>query len=434
MDSFQVVGRRRTGTPGKVYRCLTPGCLNTNGGIPFIRYDPNKGDIYDAICHFCLVPFFHGGKYHSNLAGSAADYSPSPRGRPQHARMTGVKGWPGGKGKSSAKGKGAGKGGKGGKGKGKSKGKDFGKGANQAPHGTKGSASQGARTLNAARMPRQAARRDQLSEKEAQIDKMFTTMQSFFSDLKDFTADKLSVDGFKKKASQVCTQFSTAAKPSVASNSTSDFESAQRAVVHQVEQQRLLTAACTRRFKELQKKLALLQSVTQHHLPEAESRLAEVAAIHHSAIDAKVSSASAKNDEGNNSSATAASASPGLDIGQLNSEIHGSAVAVSPSAQVGGGSASTVAGMSDGSKRRLDTDTAEVEAPAPKLSAPKKAEIEGSALFSAAARGDDDSASDLEDDLDDPVTADPIFVQMMSEAQAQVLTYGPVKARSSEDG
>ncbi len=369
----------------------------------------------------------------SSGTGGAAGYYPSPQSPPRNSRLAGVPGRTVGKGKSLAKGKSAGKGNKGG-GKGKGFGKDGGKSRRQPSEAFRGAAPTGARPPNGARTPRQSAsaeRRDQVAEKEAQFDRMFATMQSFITDLNDFTADKLSADGSKRKAAQVCSQFDTASKPKAASSPSADLDNAQRAVAHQLGQQRLLQAACTRRYKELQEKLALLQSVTQHHLPEAKARLAEVAAIHHSEIDAMVSSVSASNGDSGNSDATLAAASgPAIseDIAQLNREIHGSAEAISPLVQKGGGTSSTSAGMSDGSKRRRDPVDEESTA---KLAGPKKASEEGSAFYSAAARGDYGGTSDLEDDLDDPTSSDPIYIQLMSEAQAQVLTYGPVGARPS---
>ncbi len=437
-----MVGRPCTGTPGKVYKCTTPGCCNSNGNISYIRYDPNRGDIHDAICYHCEVPFFYGGKCPCKCAGFGSSFSPG-EGRaaknspslpvsPQDARKAGVPWRTGGKGKLFAKGKGAGKGGKGGKGKGgKGKG-EFGKGRRQVTEAHGGAAPRGAKPPS--------DRRGQLADKEARLDKMFATMQSFFSDLKDFNADKLSVEGFKQKAAQVCTQLGAASKPKAASSLSTEFESAKKALVHQQGQKKLLEAACTKRYKELQKTAALLQSITHYHLPEAKARFDEVAAKQRAEFDASVTSISTPNDDSSKVVAPtlAVGTGDGDVVDQLNRDVSANlgeaATNALPDVFGGVASSASAGGMTDGSKRcRAPTDD---EEPPTKLSGPKsgpKSSIEGSELWSAAARGDDDGASDPESALSDQMTADPILLQLMSEAQAQVLTYGPVGARSVDD-
>ncbi len=81
--------------------------------------------------------------------------------------------------------------------------------------------------------------------------------------------------------------------------------------------------------------------------------------------------------------------------------------------------------MSDASKRCGDPDDG--DEPSAKLSSSRK-DVERSELFSAAARGDEETPSEPGEDFE----SDTLYQQLMDNAESKVLRYGPIKAWSKE--
>ncbi len=346
-----------------------------------------------------------------------------------HAGKAGSGGRPAWFGQYRDKGKGVGKGGKGGKSKGKSKGKDTGKSQRQVFATTAGQPPRGGGPAGGGKVNRQSAvaeRRDHLAGQEDRLLRIEASMKSFMNFVKDLTGDKVSVNSLKEKVTEVFEQVTPASKPK-ATSGTLDLENAQRKVNHCKEQRRLLEAACKKKYQALKKTMANLQSVVQHELPTAVSRLEEIVATQKGELDEAVIAASAAPDECTIPSI--GNATLGTPVGEGSSQHDqitlGSAPVLPHPAQHGGSKSSAPSAMSDASKRCRDPDDG--DEPSAKLSSSRK-EFEGSEFLTAAARGDDGTPSEPEEDFE----SDTLYQQLMDNAESKVLRYGPIKAWSKE--